>query len=99
MCDVILTVAHHGSHGEPFHVGCSFFAVAVCYIVNCPFVVLLEYVDIENVLTDKFFVGNRGDEIFTVAEEDDNIVEVGAVGYEVVFFQAGTDETLFAVDV
>ena len=41
----------------------------------------------------------EANDVTSVAEEDDNIIEVGAVGYEFIFLQAGTDETLFAVDV
>ena len=99
MCHVIFAVAYYGSHGETLDIMRTFFSVTVDDIVDGAFVVLLEYVGIEYVLAYEFLVCHRSDDVTSVAEEDDNIVEVGAVGYEFVFFQAGTDETLFAVDV
>ena len=77
----------------------AFFPVAVDNVVDGTFVVLLEDIGIEYVLAYEFLVCYRSDDITSVAEEDDNIIEVGAVGYEFIFLQAGTDETLFAVDI
>ena len=98
-CHIIFAVADHGSYGETFYVGRSFFSVAVGYVVDCTFIVLLEYIDIKNVLTDKFLIGNGGDDIFTITEEDNDIVDIRTAGYELIFLQGRSDKSFFTVDI
>ena len=97
--DVVLAVAHNGGHGKALDVSGAFLAVAVAQVVDGALVVLLEHVGIEYVLAHELLVGHRGDKVASVAEEDDDVVQVGAVGQELVFLQTGSDETLLAVDV
>lgn len=59
-------------------------SIAVSYIVDRTFIVLLEYIDIENVLPTNF-VGNRSNDILTVAEEDNDIIDIRTTCNELVF--------------
>lgn len=88
LCDIIFAVANYRGHGETFYVCRSFFSVAVGYIVDRTFIVLLEYIDIENVFADEFLVGNRSNDILTVAEEDNDIIDIRTTCNELVFFKA-----------
>ena len=99
MCQVVLAVAHDGCHGKPLDVVGTLLAVAVHYVVDGALVILLEDVGIEDVLPHKLLVGYGSNDIASVAEEEDDIVDVRAVGHKLVLLQAGADEALFAVDV
>ena len=85
--DVVFAVADHGSDGKTLDIGCAFLAVAVGDIVDGTFVILLEDIDIKYVLAYKLLVGYRSDDIFSVAEEDNHVVDIRAVGYELVLLQ------------
>ena len=99
MRDVIFAVADNGSDCKTLDIGCAFLAVAVGDIIDCTFVILLEDIDIKYVLAYKFLVGYRSDDIFPVAEEDNHVVDIRAVGYELVLLQGCSDKSFFAVDV
>ena len=99
MSDIVFTVADNGGYSEAFDIRCPFFSVTVCHVVNCAFVVLLEYIDIEYVFTDKLLIGDGSNNIFTVAEEDDNVVNIRTACHELIFLQTCSDESFFTVDI
>ena len=78
---------------------CSLCAVTVGYVVDGTFVILLKDIDIKNVLTDNFLIGNGGDDIFTITEEDNDIVDIRTAGYELIFLQGRSDKSFFTVDI
>ena len=99
LCHVVFAVAHDGGDSKTLDIACTLLAVAVADVVDGTFVVLLEDVGIEDVLAHEFLVGNGGDDVLSIAEEDDDIIDGRTVAYELVFLQSRSDETLFAVDV
>ena len=96
---VVLAVADDGRHGKALDVGRPVLAVAVAHVVDGALVVLLENVGVEDVLAHELLVGHGRDEVAAVAEEEDDVVQVRAVGQEFVLLQAGADEAFLAVDV
>ena len=99
LCEVVFLVAGNACDGETFHVVKTLFAVAVYDVVDGACVVALEYVEVENVFTDKHLLAHLHDLVFAVFVEDDDVVDVGAVAYKLVALQSGADEALVAVDV
>ncbi|MPM63063.1 hypothetical protein SDC9_109941 [bioreactor metagenome] len=77
----------------------ALFPVAVHGVVNGSFVVLLKDIDIENVLTDKLLLGNRGNEIPSVAIENNHIIQIRTVGNKLILLQCRTNESFVAVNV
>ena len=99
MCHVIFAVAYYGSYSKTLDVVRAFFPVAVDNIVNGAFIVLLEYVGIEDILADKLLIRYRSDDVTSVPEENYDIIKVGTVGYEFIFLQTCADEALLAIDI
>ena len=85
MCHVVFTVAYDGSDCKPFDVVCSFCTVAVGYVVDGAFVILLKYIDVDYVFAHKFFVGYGSDHVTPVPVEDDHIIDVRTACHEFVF--------------
>ena len=65
----------------------SVLSVTINHIVNGTLVVLLEHVDMNNILSYKKFLAHLYNLVFAVLVEQDDVVHVGAVGDELVFFQ------------
>ena len=74
-------------------------AVAVNTVVDGALVVLLEYLNMEDILANEYLVGYLGDFKLTILIEDDDVIEVGAVAYEFIFLQPCTNESFLTVDV
>ena len=51
-----------------------------------------------NILADEQFLGNLYNLVLTVFIEDDDIVDIGAVTYELVLLQRCSDEAVLTVD-
>ena len=75
------------------------FAVAVNTVVDGALIVLLEYLYMEDILTDEYLVCYLGDFKVAILIEDDDVIEVGAVAYEFILLQPCTNETFLAVDI
>ena len=75
------------------------FAVAVNTVVDGALIVLLEYLYMEDILTDEYLVCYLGDFKLAILIEDDDVIEVGAVAYEFILLQPCTNETFLAVDI
>ena len=58
---------------------CTLFSVTVNHIVDGALIVFLEYIGIKNILAHKFLVGNRSNQISSVPEEDNDIIEAGTI--------------------
>ena len=97
--DIILLVTGDGGYVEPFDIIRSGLSVPVDDIINRPFVILLEHLHVQDTLADEHLVGNADDLILAIPIEDDDIIEVGAVLYELSLLQPCTDETSLPVDV
>ena len=76
MCHVIFAVAYYGSYSKTLDVVRAFFPVAVDNIVNGAFIVLLEYVGIEDILADKLLIRYRSDDVTSVPEENYDIIVI-----------------------
>ena len=74
-------------------------AVTINTVVDGALVVLLEYLDMKDVLAHEYLVCHLGDLELSILIEDDDVVEVGAVAYELVLLQACSHETFLSVDV
>ena len=96
---VVFPVANDGSNIETFDIIITFLSVTVDDVIDGTLVVFLEYVDVQDVLSDEQFVGHADNFVFTVFVEDNYIVDVGTVAYILVFLQSGTDETFLTVDI
>ena len=85
--DVIQLVAGHGGYVESLDEVIALFAVAVNTVVDGALIVLLEYLYMEDILTDEYFVGYLGDFKLAILIKDDDVIEVGAVAYEFILLQ------------
>ncbi len=97
--DVVHLVAGHGGHVESLDEVVALLAVTINTVVDGALVVLLEHLYMEDVLAHEYLVGHLGDLELSILIEDDDVVEVGAVAYELVLLQACSHETFLSVDV
>ena len=72
-------------------------AVAVYNVVYGTLVVLLEHIDIYHVLAHEQFFAHLDNLVFTVLVEEDDVIDVRAVGDKLVLLQRCSDESLGAV--
>lgn len=96
---VILSVACAGGHAEAFDVVGALLSVAIDEVEDRAVVVLLEYLDVEDVLADEDLVLYLDDLVLAVTVEDDDVVDVGAVLHQFRLLQSRADEAGLAVDV
>ena len=73
--------------------------IAIYYVVNSAIVILLKDVCVEDVFAYKHLLTHFHHLVFTILEEDDDIVDVGTVANELILLHAGTDKSLFTVDI
>ncbi len=97
--DVVELVACHDGYVESLDEVVALLAVAIYAVVDGSLVVLLEHLHVEDVLAHEYLVGHLGNLEFSVLVEDDDVVEVGAVAYELILLQSCTHETFLSVDV
>ena len=97
LCQVIFLVTCQTGGGKTFHKVCAVTSVAVDHIVYGALVVLLEHVKIEHVLTHKQFVGHLDHLVTAVLVEQDNVIQVRAVAYELVFLEFHAYESVGTV--
>ena len=96
---VVFAVACHRRHVEAFYVVRTVLSVAVDHVVCGALVVLVVDLNPQYVLADKYLVCHLHHLELAVAEEDDDVVDVGTVAHELVFLQSGADKALLTVDV
>ena len=99
MSDVVLSIANHRGHVETLNEAEALLAVAIDNIINGTSVVFLEHIEIEHVLAHEHLFCHADDLVLAVFVEDDDVVEVRAVAYELVFLQPCADESVVAVDI
>ena len=99
LCQVVVLAHGHCRHEETLYKGGTSLAVAVDNIIYSALVVLLEHLHMQNVLAYKYLVGSTYHLVFAVFEEDDDVVDVGAVAHKLVLLQTRADESLLSVDV
>ena len=99
MRQVDLSVAGDGWNIEALDVARAVLSIAVHHIICRTRVVLLEHLQVQDVLAHEELIGHAHHLHASVAVEDDDIVDVGAVADELVLLQSGADEALLAVDV
>ena len=99
LSEVVLLVASHRGDVESLDEAGALLTIAVNGIVDGTRVVLLEHIDIQDVLAHEEFLGYAYNLVFSVFVEDDDIVEIRAVAYKLVFLQSGADKAVVAVDV
>ena len=96
---IILTVACHTGHIEPLDEIEALAPVAVHHIIDGTTVVLLEYRQVDDVLSHEDLVCHADNLILTVAVEDNDIVDVGTVAHKLILLQTCTDESVLSVDI
>ena len=97
--EVVLLVAETTVDVEALDVVRASLSVAVDGVVCRAFVVAFPDADVHDVLAYVNLVRHLHHFVFAVAVEDDDIVDVGAVGYELRLLQSGADEAFLTVDV
>ena len=75
------------------------FPVAIDYIVDRAFIVLLEDIYIENIFTYKHLFLHTYYFIFSITVEDDNIVNIRTVRNIFIFFQSCSDKAFLTVNI
>ena len=99
MGHIVLPVAGDGGDVEALHVVESRLSVAIHYIVNGALVVLLEHIHVQHVLAHEELVRHTDHLVTAVLVEEDDIVDVRAVGHKLVLLERGSDEAVFSVDI
>ena len=96
---VVFAVARHGRHVETLHIIKPLFAIAINHIVDGAFVVFLEHLQPNDAFAHKNLVGHLQHLIFSVAIENDHIVNIRTVAHKLVLLQPRSDEAFLTVDV
>ncbi len=98
---VILLITGDGRYCKPLHHRAVLFPVAVDQVVHRAPVVFFPNARIDNVLTDKRLGLDTLDQHFSVAPEDDDIVDIGALAdvFSFIALEAGSYKTFCLVDV
>src|SRR5579872_5396040 len=96
---VVFLAAGHAGNIEPFRITDAAFTVDIDHIVRSPLIVLSKHPGIKDILSDKDLVGNLYDLHLAGFCKGDDVVQIGAVGDKLIFFQAGSDKSLLAVDI
>ena len=92
-------VACDARHVEALDEARTVLSVAIDEVVGRARIVFLEHLQMQHVLAHEQLVGNAHHLEFSVAIEDDDVVDVGAVAHEFVFLQTRSDEAFLTVDV
>ena len=96
---VVFAVARHGRHVETLHIVKALFAIAINHIVDGAFVVFLEHLQPNNAFAHENLVGHLQHLIFSIAIEDNHIVNIRTVAHKLVLLQPRSDETFLTIDV
>ena len=99
LCQVVLTIACHTGHIEALDEIEALTTIAIYNIIDGTTVALLKYCQVDDVLTHEDLLSHADNLIFTIAVEDDDVVDVRAVAYELVLLQSCTDEAVLTVDI
>ena len=75
MRHIIFAITDNACYGKPLDILCTLFPVAINNVVDCTLVVLLENVGIENILAYELLVGYGSNQVASVPEEDNDIIE------------------------
>ena len=97
--EVVFPVAGDSGHIEAFGVIAPAGPIEVDEVVGSPLICFFPDGDMDNILPHERFVGDTGNEELAVGAEDDDIVYIGAIADEFVFFHSHPDEAVAAVDV
>ena len=92
-------VARDARHIESLDEAGAVLSVAIDEVVGRARIVLLEHLQMQHVLAYKQLVGDAHHLEFSVAVEDDDVVDVGTVADELVLLQTRADEAFLTVDV
>ena len=95
----VFAVAGHTLHVEALTVGISGFAVGVDHVVSGALVAFLPHAHVYDVFAHEGLVINLGHLHFSVFQKNDDVVDVGAFGNELVFFEPHAYEAFFAIHV
>ena len=96
---VVFAIARHGRHIETLHIVKALFAIAINHIVDGAFVVFLEHLQPNDAFAHKNLVGHLQHLIFSVAIENDHIVNIRTVAHKLILLQPRSDETFLTIDV
>ena len=96
---VVFAVARHGRHVETLHIVKALFAIAINHIIDSAFVVFLEHLQPNDAFAHKNLVGHLQHLIFSVAIENDHIVNIRTVAHKLILLQPRSDEAFLAIDI
>lgn len=96
---VILSVASYASDAEALSKGNASLAIGINGIVDRAGIVLFEDSDMHDARADINLLINLLDDVATVGVEDNDVVEVGAIGHVIAFLEAEAHKTILTVDI
>src|SRR5450756_1450445 len=73
------------------------FTILINNIVNGAFVIFKKDLGIKNIITNKHLICYLGNKIDSIFSDNDNIINIRAIGDEFIFFQTGPDKPLFII--
>ena len=99
LSEIVILVAGNAAHRKTFGIGHAVFAVAIDHVVNRAFIVALEHAGIHDVFSHKYLFSHLYHLEYTVAAENDDVVDIGAFTHVLVFLQTRADKTFGAVHI
>ena len=107
---VVFAVVHDAGHVETLHIERGSLSVAIDHVVNRALVVLLEHRNMDDFrfsllgfgtfrLADENFIGHARHLVSSVAIEDNDIVQIGAVLHKLVLLQTRPHKAFGTIDI
>ncbi len=108
--DIILTIVGDARHVKSLDIVGTVFSIAISHIINCALVVLLEDRDVYNLgflllsfgafcLTDVHLFSHSRHLVSSVAIEDDDVVDVGAILHKLILLQGGSHKAIGTIHI
>ena len=96
---IIFLITSYTSDKEALHIIRSASAITIDNIIDCTCIVFLEYINVQNICSDKYLLSYANNFIFTITMEDNDIIQIGAVAQELIFFETSANKALFTVNI
>ena len=108
--DIILAIVGDARHVKSLDIVGTVFSIAISHIINCALVVLLEDRNVYNLgflllsfgafcLTNVHLLSHSRHLVSTIAIEDDDVVDVGAILHKLILLQRGSHEAIGTIHI